>query len=59
MHYKTTAVAVVAETVGQLFQMVAFVDVKKNEKAARELMQMLQKGASLDTLLAEKTKLVA
>ena len=59
MHYKTTAVAVVAETVGQLFQMVAFVDVKKNEKAARELMQMLQKGASLDTLLAEKKKLVA
>ena len=29
-------------------------DVKKNEKAAKELMQMLQKGASLDTVLAEK-----
>ena len=59
VYYKTTAVAVVAETVGQLFQVVSFKDVKKNEKAARKLMQMLKNPASLDTVLAEKKKLVA
>ena len=48
VYYKTTAVAVVAEK-----------DAKKNEKAARKLMQMLKNGASLDTVLAEKQKLVA
>ena len=52
VYYKTTAVAVVAETVGQLFQVVSFKD-------ARKLMQMLKNGASLDTVLAEKKKLVA
>ena len=50
VYYKTTAVAVVAETVGQLFQVVTIKDVKKNEKAARKLM-------GLDTVLAEKKKL--
>ena len=59
VYNKTTAVAVVAETVGQLFQVVTFKDVKKNEKAARKLMGMLQNGASLDTVLAEKKKLGA
>ena len=47
MYNKTTAVAVVAETVGQLFQVVTFKDVKKNEKAAKKLMGMLQNGACL------------
>ena len=59
VYHKTTAVAVVAETVGQLFQVVTFKDVKKNEKAAKKLMGMLQNGASLDTVLAEKKKLGA
>ena len=59
VYYNTTAVAVVAETVGQLFQVVTIKDVKKNEKAARKLMGMLQNGASLDTVLAEKKKLGA
>ena len=59
VYNKTTAVAVVAETVGQLFQVVTFKDVKKNEKAARKLMGMLQNGASLYTVLAEKKKLGA
>eukprot|EP00434_Breviolum_minutum_P016192 symbB.v1.2.014268.t1/scaffold1033.1/size247163/6 len=42
VYHKTTAV--VADTVSQLFQVVTFKDVKKNEKAAKKLMGMLQNG---------------
>ena len=54
---KTTAVAVVAKGVGQLFQVVTFKNVEKNSKAARKLMEMLKKGSSLADVLAAKEKL--
>ena len=53
---KTTAVAVVAKGVGQLFQVVTFKDVEKKSKAARKLMEMLKKGSSLADVLAAKEK---
>lgn len=58
MTYKaTTAVAVRAKNVGQLFQVVKYKDLEKNTKAAQKLMAMLKKTGDLKAVLKEKSKL--
>lgn len=58
MTYKsTTAVAVRAKNVGQLFQVVKYKDLQKNTMAAQKLMTMLKKTGDLKAVLKEKAKL--
>ena len=56
-YYKTTAVAVVASGVGQLFQILKFKNLDKNMKAAKNLMAMLKAGQSLQKVLEAKDNL--